>query len=276
MKSTRLFMELTPVALAARVPALAVGEPRSWRVDVAPGSAEDVGGRGWSTAQVMASSTTLLREAVEALHDADLPLVALYAFDAMWRLGADLAAHIGAALGQRYVLVSDFWTFRIPAGREGWPPHRGVYDVLDRKRPELINVWVALSDAAVDQSCMHFVPLGEDAAYRRGDLAVLDADGGLAAPVAAGTALFWNANVLHWGGACTTTASGPRVSATFTLQRNDVTHDLAVRAVPMTAWERIDAIAEQALTYAGVEDEALREWATIILQMKRGAGPSTR
>jgi len=275
MKSSRFFRELTPEALARRIPGLTVGRGLPTAAPAAR-AAEELRALGWSAATFPMPFVAPLRDAVEILHSAGLPLVALYAFDATWALGVAIAQAIGDALGAHYDLVSDFWAFRIQPGHDGWPPHRGASNLLDRERPELLNVWVALSDAAVNQACMHFVPLDEDGAYRRGDLADVAPPVSVASPVAAGTALFWNANVLHWGGACAMTASGPRVSATFTMERSDiVTGTPRFCPARLTPQQRIDAITDQVTVYAPLEEEAIHEWATVHRHMRDGL-PGTR
>ena len=218
-----------------------------------------------------ATGTAALLDAVEKLHTASLPLVALYAFDATWAMGVALAEAIGEVLGARYDLLADFWAFRVPPGRAGWAPHRGVNEVLDRAQPELLNVWLALSDAAVDQACMHFVSLDDDPAYLRGDLNDIVPSTTFAAPVAAATALFWNANVLHWGGPCLTSAAAPRISVTFTLARVDSAYrEASFRASELSPWERLDAIAGQIEVYGETEGvpRDLLEWAAISRKMR--------
>ena len=212
--------------------------------------------------------------AIEALHARDLPATFVYAFDDPWTIGAQVRATITALVGQEYSLVEDVWAWLVPPGSAGWPAHRGVaHALLDRDAPEVLNVWVALSDVTVDRACMHAVPLAEDPGYPAA-LASLDVPSPSvrAMPVAAGDALFWNANVLHWGGRCEPDAAGPRASCSFTLCRTDAL-DRFPELSPLPALAeldlatRMDVVARMVLLYGGAERGdvrgTVREWAAI-------------
>ncbi|AKV00799.1 hypothetical protein AKJ09_07462 [Labilithrix luteola] len=212
--------------------------------------------RGWTELAKAASPATCRRLAfgVEAVLGAGLPGVFAYLFDEPWQLGEAMRARTSRALGQPYVLVEDVWAFHVAPGQHGWPPHRGlVTPRLDRSVPEFLNVWVAVTDAPVDRACMHCVPLDDDPGYPRA-LERRDAqlDAAQAMPVTAGTALAWNANLLHWGGACSPSAGGPRASYTYSLCRADALAALGVaqlRAEELTLSDRVDVVARQIVTY---------------------------
>lgn len=206
---------------------------------------------------------------IDGVLDAGLPAVFVYLADPLWTLGERLRAELSSSLGHRYRLMADVWAWRIDRGRRGWPPHRGwASALLDRRAPELVNVWVALSDAAVDRSCIHVVPLGEDAGYPD-DLESTSArlESVRALPVASGTALFWNANTLHWGGPCSRDARGPRYSCSFSLVRDDAVDLVGWPTVDVAALDaraRVDLVASQIVTYGegkGDIPAALLDWA---------------
>ncbi|MBX3207364.1 MAG: phytanoyl-CoA dioxygenase family protein [Labilithrix sp.] len=278
-----VFELLTPRGLATLAPSLGVGRAQSTTGFVArarPDAAESLNRRGWLELELAdASSCERLVEACERLHAEQLPPVALYAFDEVWELGRAVRDGVTAALGTQYELIEDLWAFRVPPGSAGWPPHRGVYRRLGRQQPEYVNTWVALSDASLDRSCMHFVPLDVDARYRAHAEELTDDHeprDAVAVPIPQGVGLAWNANVLHWGGACAPTAAGPRRSITFTLSRSDALEraDLGsarvVRASTLEPWRRLEVIARQILLY-GPRDpdvtDAVREWARITVEM---------
>lgn len=225
--------------------------------------------------------------AVAALHARDLPATFVYAFDRPWLIGAQACASVTALLDREYTLVEDVWAWHVPPGSAGWPAHRGVsHALLDRDAPEVLNVWVALSDVAVDQACMHAVPLAEDPGYPAA-LESLDvpAASTRALPVGAGDALFWNANVLHWGGQCARDAAGPRVSCSFTLCRTDALDRFPeLRPLPalteLDLAARMDVLARMVLLYGGVERGdvrgVVREWASITHALAaRFGGPAS-
>jgi Phytanoyl-CoA dioxygenase (PhyH) len=216
----------------------------------------------------------VLVRAIEALRARELPPTFVYAFDETWAIGQTVNARISALVGHDYHLVEDVWAWHIaPGSGRGWPAHRGVSHVrLDRDAPEVINAWVALTEVTTDRACMHAIPLDDDPGYP-------DALGGLDAPLesvrampaAAGDALFWNANVLHWGGRCAAHAIGPRVSCSFTLCRADAASrfpDLR-RLVPeeLDLAARMNAVARMVLLYGAADREdvrgVVREWASL-------------
>jgi hypothetical protein len=224
------------------------------------GGAERIAAEGWVETQglvapdVCASLVTLVGRIV----DAGLPAVFVYLHPVVLEIGELVRRRTSELLGTRYELVEDLWAWKIEPGHGGWPPHRGIdRALLDRRAPELLNTWVALSDAPIDRACMHFVPLDADPAYPS-ELALQDVppNAARAAPIAAGTALAWNANVLHWGGRCADDAPAARVSCSFSLARADaVDHDgqlgIGTYLTPsaLTPLDRVDLLASQIDTY---------------------------
>ncbi len=217
-----------------------------------------------------AASCARFCESIERLTAAGLPATFVYLFDEPWHLGEEIRSRVSAMLGRRYEIVEDFWAWRIPPGEgRGWPPHRGLTEPrLDRDAPELINTWIALSDVEAERACLHVVPLDDDPGYPNA-LSRLEAPLGSvrAVPLVAGSALVWNANLLHWGGTCSPRARGPRVSASFSLVRADTR---AAPSVPLVAeatsklGARVDAIARQLVTYGDGQPDvsrAVRAWA---------------
>jgi hypothetical protein len=208
-----------------------------------------------------------LSEAVASLAAAELPPVFLYVFQDAWTLADRLRERISALLGAPYRVVDDAWAWQIEPGKgRGWPPHRGVPTLLDRRTPELVNVWVALTDATPERSCIHFVPLDSDPGYphelERGD-APLDAV--RAVPARAGDALYWNANVLHWGGGCSARAAGPRRSCSYTLARPDAPEALAGRVIDPRELDtdaRFDLVARQIAVYGEGQPDVSQELLT--------------
>ncbi|MDB4938590.1 MAG: hypothetical protein JWP87_5562 [Labilithrix sp.] len=222
-----------------------------------------------------------LTRAVEALRARELPATFVYAFDEPWAIGVRIRDRISQLVRREYRLVEDVWAWHIPPGSDGWPPHRGVSHVaLDRNAPEVINVWVALSEVTPDRSCMHAIPLGDDPGYPDA-LDRLDAplSAVRALPARAGNALFWNANVLHWGGHCARRAVGPRVSCSFTLCRDDAAERFPelVLLGPLEQLDlarRMDALARMVRVYGTGQSDVsphVAEWASVVHDLARFA-----
>lgn len=285
--SVKALLDLTssPDALSRIATGLRLDGGRGPRhPDVAPAADPrrdaDLAERGWLEREGFAHASAVadpavcvaLVRAIEALRAVELPAVFVYAFDEPWALAAEARKRISALVGHDYRLVDDVWAWHVPPASRGWPPHRGISDVrLAREAPELINVWVALSDVTADRACMYAVSLADDPGYPD---ALGRVDAPLAAaralPAPAGDALFWNANVLHWGGRCSERASGPRVSCSFSLSRVDAAKHVPdaslVAAFEMDLTARMDLLARMVLVYGGDQadvSDVVREWATI-------------
>lgn len=197
--------------------------------------------------------------------DLGLPPVFVFATEVALELGERIAEDVSDTLGAPYVLIEDVWAWRIPPGASGWSAHRGTDALLDRSKPELVNAWIALSDVERDRSAMHFVPLASDPHYPA-NLARIDHEGSdaVSEPLTAGQALLWNANVLHWGGACAEDARGARVSCSFSLVRADTAAADVLRPRSLSAADRLDLVALQIATYGDRAPEVgadVLEWA---------------
>lgn len=227
---------------------------------------------GYAVLRAVAGPVTIgaLRDAIARIGASGLPFVFVCAFDELWTLGESLAARVSKVLGHPYELLADAWAWAIPPGRHGWPPHRGGDATpLTRDAPEVLTVWVALTDAPADRACMHVIPLDDDPNYPA-HLERLDAplSAVRALPVAAGTALVWNANILHWGGSSSPRAPGPRISCSFSLGRSDTPsrHGVPTLRAPskLDVFARLDVIASQIQTYGPGQPDVtpdILEWA---------------
>ena len=277
----RLFA--SPARVAEIAPDLGLNAGISAGDPAASAAATDDQERGWLVREGLGclrgaadpGTADALVRGIEALHARGLAAPFVYAFDDAWALGEHLRARISRLVGREYRLVEDVWAWRIEPGTgRGWPAHRGIADVrLDRDAPEAINVWVALTDVTADRACMHAVPLEDDPGYPEAlDRVDAPLTSVRALPVRAGDALFWNANVLHWGGRCAARAAGPRVSCSFTLCRNDAATRFPDMTLlpPLASFDlaaRMDVLARMVLLY-GTEERGevsgvVREWASL-------------
>jgi hypothetical protein len=231
---------------------------------------------GWARFEgvITASEAGALAVCIQRLVDRGIPALFAYVYDEIWQIAERLEPAAQAMLGDHDLLWDVWaWCLAISAGSAGWPPHRGVYE-LERAPdggPNVLNVWVALTDATPDNACMYIVPLSRDPHYPNAlhdtSCAAQDAR---ALPAQAGTVLAWNANALHWGGRCDARATVPRISASFTFQRPSAralgdlgTIDLRKN---LTLRERLDGIAQMIVTYGEHDPQippALCEWARV-------------
>lgn len=207
-------------------------------------------------------------DAIRAARASGLPASAILVDAAAWEVFAHVTTAVAPIGGREYGLVADAWAFHVPPGTSGWAPHRGTTHRLDRARPELLNVWIALVDVPVEASSMAFVPLGRDPGYATSfDVSPPSSNAGVALPARAGDVLVWNANTLHWGGE--NRAEHPRISLSFSMaDRAFATAEgLPLVDGPCSDDERLDRLATQILTYGrdqpDVTDE-VNQWAAAL------------
>ena len=151
-----------------------------------------------------------LNAAVDAIVADGWPPVFAWVYDELWHCARVPAvrALVGAALGGEHAQIPHIWVHVVPAaaGAAGWRPH---FDGFGARRA---SVWLALTDATLDNGCIHLVPrrslpaIFRQSGVDRGAVPVADALRALKAtralPAPAGSALVWTFDVLHWGGPC--------------------------------------------------------------------------
>jgi hypothetical protein len=266
VESADFFRALNPhltIGRAAGAPARAPQAPLGARLDALRRE-----GHAAAPGIVAAAEAEGMARAIGNLEASGVPAVFAYVYDAFWEPLLSLAPLVESALGP-FDVLDDVWAWLVPAGRSGWSPHRGR-SILERSsggRPVTLNVWIALTEVTAADACIHVVPLNEDPFYPDRLLRV-DVPRGLgrALPAAAGTALLWDANVLHWGGACV----GPgrrRVSISYTLRARaaaPIPGTTPVIPAALSFRARLDLVARQIATYAEKErvfSPAAEEWA---------------
>jgi Phytanoyl-CoA dioxygenase (PhyH) len=173
-----------------------------------------------------------MRRTVEAVRAARWPPVFAFLFDDFWSIAQSqaLLGFVEASLGPRCLQNTVIWAHWVAgeAGHEGWSPHVDAA----REGNRFLSVWIALSDATVNNGCMSLVrprAIAPEIAHAIEAHADLDraAYRGLlqnvvALPVKAGSIIGWRGDVLHWGGVNTGDAS-PRVSLALEFRSRDST-----------------------------------------------------
>lgn len=171
--------------------------------------------------------------AIDVVERAGWPAVFAFVSDALWRalrapaLSGTLRALLGAGARQ----LPGVWVHRVSVveGARGWGPHVDVPGPARRMpdgAPSRLTAWLALTDATLDNGCLHVVPApfagGLAARFHEAEQADMNEvirllHGVRALPVDAGALIGWRLDVLHWGGVSTGQASAPRVSVSFEL-----------------------------------------------------------
>jgi ectoine hydroxylase-related dioxygenase (phytanoyl-CoA dioxygenase family) len=98
----------------------------------------------------------------------------------------------------------------------GFPPHRDreMMTFSGNGSPHYVTLWLALSDATLDNGCIQVLPAHADPEYTRGSAhdASMPAGAAVALPAPCGTVLGWSGRLLHAGGRAKRHAASARVS----------------------------------------------------------------
>jgi hypothetical protein len=197
----------------ALAPGLTIGHPPP-AASLSPGEQADAAAeqlrrdRYFTTAPVVArDELATLNAAVDAVVAAGWPPVFALIYDCVWAAARHpaVSAIAAARLGQGYRQIPHVWVHLVPAraGARGWMPH------FDGFRPRRLTVWIALTDATVNNGCIHLIPPDSlPDSFRTMDLdatvvmrdVVRAMHATRALPAAAGSLLGWDFDVFHWGG----------------------------------------------------------------------------
>ena len=204
--------------------------------------------------------TLRLATAVRSVHKlCELSVFALV-FDDFWKLPLQLSTALDSFLGGEWELLPDVWVWLLDPQREesGWKPHRdrGPGRIAKDGQPQILSFWWALSDATPENGCIYVVPASWDPSYHRysagEEHSSLTLQHIRALPAPAGSVMGWTSHLLHWGGRACETASEPRISVAFEVQRRDFTKQeaffLPLKRCPSFSM-RLALIARQLLQY---------------------------
>jgi hypothetical protein len=200
--------------------------------------------------------------AIDQLRSAGWPPLFAWVYDETWLCTRvpSVVAVVEGALGRNAVLTSQVFTHVVPAigGSAGWGAH------VDAPGGGRLTVWIALTEANLDNGCMHVVRRRQapancnDRVLGATDWAqpeVLSLLHGVRAlPAAPGDAMGWASDVIHWGGR-TVNPQSERRSLSFEFISADkipTPNEVPVHAFsdPLpTLEERLSAIAGAILQY---------------------------
>jgi hypothetical protein len=159
-----------------------------------------------------ASALAPLNAIIDAVVAADWPPVFAFMFDAVWSTvrTAGVRAILDRTLGVPAHQVPHVWVHVVPAvaGARGWAPHKD--GGLAARSPLRLSIWIALTDASIENGCMYVLPRSHPAAcaldgnWHADTIGVAQAvqllSGARALPAAAGSALVWDFDLVHWSG----------------------------------------------------------------------------
>ena len=209
-------------ALSAAAPGLTIGGPFAFEpTPPATGALDAASDRfaveGWMRWPNCVDSKALpiLADGVNGLCAAGHHPVWIWMFDETWRLAAGLEPLFARFLGDDPMMLPHLWAWRIEGeDQAGWPAHRD-WSAQARFGEVLagLSVWIPFVDIGRDEGGIGLLPqdrdYGGDAPDPRA-VRLLDA--------AAGDALCWRPDLLHWGCRPTRFARHPRISIAIEAQ----------------------------------------------------------
>eukprot|EP00051_Salpingoeca_urceolata_P011722 m.145576 g.145576 ORF g.145576 m.145576 type:complete len:413 (-) comp17226_c0_seq4:25-1263(-) len=185
-----------------------------------------------------------------------------FVYDEAWELFQAVGRHVLPSINPLLKLNWDCWAWyldpsSIPLPR-GFLPHRDrtLMPFSETQEPAYFTMWIALTDATLDNGCIRVLPATADPEYKSQDDTVTaswNESAEQALPCSAGTVLGWTGRLLHYGGQCTRDAVAPRVSlacaaSTLEFEDPDMRVSLAHGDLPTLA-ERVRTIAVQLWSY---------------------------
>lgn len=197
-----------------------------------------------------------LADAIGKLVRMEIPIPFLFIFDEAWKCFAALHPLLVRLLGREYKALPDFWAWRVGPGEKGWAPHRdrGRKSLAPNGLPLALTVWIPLSEANAENSCIHLLPPQHDKTYGTERELEFDVASPDVRPVPAspGEYLCWNQSVLHWGSEAGPCPKGPRMSMAAEFQRGDVApfnEPLIAPLATLDFSQRLTLIAKQIYQY---------------------------
>lgn len=102
-----------------------------------------------------ASSVERMRNCLETTQGAGWHPAFVFVYDDFWSAfrGPTIVRFLTGALGPNYGQLPYLWGHRVTANARGWHPH------VDGPTPlEKLTVWLALTDATLENGCMYVIP----------------------------------------------------------------------------------------------------------------------
>ena len=199
-----------------------------------------------------------LAAAVIRMTQQGVPPPFLFLFDETWAAFHQLHGQLADTLGPHYQILPDFWVWHIdpgPAGA-GWTAHRdrGYRSLGVGGAPLSLTVWIPLTAATPDNSCMYILPADRDPTYGTPQDGRYEVDlaSVRALPAQPGDYLYWNQAVLHWGSRASRLAREPRISMALEFQRGDAAPFNGPLSPPLARpsfEDRLKLVAKQILQY---------------------------
>jgi hypothetical protein len=212
-----------------------------------------------------------LCDLAEGVRDRGWPRVFALLFPLFWEAlqAPSLLGLLEGIFGPGFVQLPGMWIHHVPslAGSRGWEPHLDVNQpsqTCDNGGPDRLSIWLALTDATLDNGCMFAVSKKRVPESRRFHgrqdfpaaevIELLHAATPL--PVGAGGILGWSYDTLHWGGIANGEGGMPRLALSLEFMNGEATRKkeerplLAAGSIPDFS-QRLFLVGRNLRAYAG-------------------------
>jgi hypothetical protein len=164
-----------------------------------------------------------LNTALDLLKSNQIEPVGIITHPLFWQITQSLHSIILHLLKEPYHILPEIWAWDIPQGKQhkGWAPHREktFSTIQPNNQPNSLSVWIPITNATPENSCMYVLPACDDIHYPTGDT---DYDIPLqsirALPASPGDIIIFNHNIIHWGSQSSQWAPEPRRAMAFECQ----------------------------------------------------------
>ena len=178
----------------------------------------------------LVNQTQEINKTIMSLVRIGLPPVFIFVYDEPWKIQYQIKNILKKLIDGNYKLLPAFWAWHVEQGESGWKEHRDrPVSMFDDNSPKSLTLWVPLTNALPENSCMYMLPANKDRHYSEknppdlshgfpGNLSDIQA-----LPAKPNDVLIWTQKVVHWGSTSSSSHSlGPRISLAYEFQRDDV------------------------------------------------------
>jgi hypothetical protein len=224
-------------------------------------------------------AVSAMRLGMETVRKQGWPEVFAFVYDEFWlaQRMPSLVTFLTGVLGEGYKQVPHVWGHYVLPGTNGWKPH------VDGTGRDRVTVWIALTDATLENSCMFLIPddkVSQEVAKNFPSVKTLVSKDLISmlqhvrvVPAVPGAALSWHHEVIHWsseskasatprisfsqefiaGDAVPSRAESPLMNA-VAIPTLDERLQIAARAIRAYCWN-----SSRALRFLGFANEILRD-----------------
>ena len=164
-----------------------------------------------------------LNDVFDDLKSNQLKPVGIVTHPMYWAITQALNDIVLQLLNEPYHVLPETWAWDIEPGKhqKGWAPHRekAFSTVRSDNRPNSVSLWIPITSATPENSCMYVLPACDDPNYPVGPTSFeYPLQSIRALPAEPGDVIVFNHNLIHWGSQSSQWASHPRRAMAYECQ----------------------------------------------------------